>query len=89
LTEGINLDLFIVTRPAQWGVILAIRTGPADFSKWIVTPRKYGGALPSNCHVEGGRVLRQQIPLEMPEERDFLDFLGLGWVEPKDRMVAK
>lgn len=32
LFEGINLDLFIVTPPAQFGVIYLIRTGPAAYS---------------------------------------------------------
>lgn len=85
LNEGINLDLFIVLPPAQWGVIFAIRTGPADFSKWIVTPRKHGGCLPSDCRVQDGGVYRHSKLIPMPEEQDFLDFLGLGWVEPFER----
>jgi DNA polymerase/3'-5' exonuclease PolX len=85
LEEGINLDLFIVTPPADWGVIYTIRTGPAEFSHWIVTQRKRGGGLPSDCKVEGGRVYRGDEYLPMSEEIDFLNFLGLGWVEPKDR----
>lgn len=35
--SGIPVDLFIVTPPAQWGVVLAIRTGPAAFSQALVT----------------------------------------------------
>lgn len=41
LPEGIKLDLFKVTPPAQWGVILTLRTGPAEFSRKIVTQRRY------------------------------------------------
>jgi hypothetical protein len=26
-----------------------------------------------------------ETPLAMPEEQDFLDFLGLAWVEPWER----
>lgn len=101
LNDGINLDLFSVVSPAQWGVILAIRTGPADFSRWIVTQRDRGGALPSHAYVSQGAVWigGQRIydetgensywtggrPTEMPEEKDFFDFLDLGWVEPKYR----
>lgn len=43
---GVKCDLFINLPPAQWGVQLAIRTGPADFSQWLVTQRRHGGALP-------------------------------------------
>lgn len=85
LHEKINLDLFIILPLAQWGVIFAIRTGPADFSKWIVTPRKYGGCLPSDSQVKDGCVYRHGQLIPMPEEMDFLSFLGLGWIDPSDR----
>lgn len=87
LDAGVNLDLFIVLPPAQWGVILTIRTGPAEFSQWCVTQRKKRGGLPSDCSVQGGGVYRNGSlsPLPMSEEIDFLTFLGLGWIEPKDR----
>jgi DNA polymerase/3'-5' exonuclease PolX len=84
LPEGINLDLFIVRRET-WAVQFTIRTGPADFSHWIVTPRKYGGALPSNCKVKHGQVWRYEKALDFAEEVDFLNFLGLGWIEPPER----
>ena len=84
LIEGINLDLFIVLPPADWGVIYTIRTGPAEFSHWCVTKRREGGGLPSDCKVTSGFVLRNNIYLPMAEEIDFLNFLGLGWIEPKD-----
>jgi DNA polymerase/3'-5' exonuclease PolX len=85
-TLDINCDLFIVLPPAQWGVIFTIRTGPADFSKRVVTPRKHGGYLPSNCRVINGTLHNAYDHIfPMPEEIDFLDFLGLGWIEPKER----
>jgi len=85
LPEGITLDLFSVLPPAQWGVIFAIRTGPAEFSKWIVTPRKRGGALPSNCKVKNGGVWRNGAMISMPEEEDFLSLLGLAGLPPEAR----
>lgn len=87
-TPGINIDLFIVLPPAQWGVIFTLRTGPAEFSHRIVTAKKFGGNLPSNCQVKDGGVYKTDEPIQfitMPEEIDFLNFLGLGWIEPKDR----
>jgi DNA polymerase/3'-5' exonuclease PolX len=86
--EEIMLDLFIVLPPAQWGVIYTIRTGPADFSQWCVTKRRNGGALPSDSAVSEGRVLRYGEAIEMPEEIDFLNYLGLGWIEPADRAAG-
>ena len=53
--QGLNLDLFISCAD-RWGVIFALRTGPADFSKALVTPRKYGGRLTDGLAVHDGRV---------------------------------
>lgn len=50
------VDLFAVLPPAQWGVIYAIRTGPGDFNRLLVTSQRYGGACPLNRKVAGGRV---------------------------------
>ena len=86
LPEGINIDLFIV-RPETWAVQFVIRTGPADFSHWIVTPRKHGGALPSDCRVKDGQIWRHGEPIPFREEIEFLDFLGLGWVNPEARQA--
>lgn len=85
LWAGIKLDLFVVLPPAQWGVIMAIRTGPADFSHWLVTPRSKGGALPIGWRVEDGRVWDGQVTLDFPEEDGFLTWLGLGGTAPGER----
>jgi len=81
----VNLDLFLVRPPAQWGVILAIRTGPWEFSKWLVTKRRFGGALPSDCKVEDGAVWRNGKVVPMPEEANLFAFLELDWIEPQSR----
>ena len=83
--EGIALDLFVVLPPAQWGVIFAIRTGPSDFSTWLVTPRAKGGRLPSYLQVEDGAVWNGRKPMPTPEEKDFFDLLGLPYMEPGKR----
>ncbi len=85
LPEGITLDLFVVLPPAQWGVIFAIRTGPADFSAWLVTPRSKGGRLPSYLKVEDGAVWNDRKLLPASEEKDFFDLLGLPYMEPGKR----
>lgn len=85
--NNISVDLFLVLPPAEWGVQFVIRTGPADFSHWIVTQRRYGGALPNDSRVRDGAVWVDggggSVPME--EEMDFLVFLGLGWIEPSQR----
>jgi DNA polymerase/3'-5' exonuclease PolX len=96
LEPGIHVDLFIVLPPATWGVLQVIRTGPADFSHWAVTRRKRGGALPNGHRVQDGAVwkgekevkdLTGETPIGFESELDFLKFLGLGWVEPHDRVA--
>jgi len=59
---GVMLDLFIVdgNPPDSWGVQLAIRTGPADLAKALVTERCRGGVLPDGHAVAlGWRVWRR------------------------------
>jgi hypothetical protein len=109
---GLMLDLFIVP-PEEWGVQLAIRTGPAEFSRALVTQRAYGGRLSDQHVVHQGRVWRRRdvrlgiivfdhagkcsmrrtteplpgaVPLDTPEERDFLAVAG-GWLPPEARRV--
>ena len=83
---GINLDLFLVTPPAQWGVIYLLRTGPAEFSHWCVTARRHGGAMPSDSRCLNGAVYRNRKLIPMPEEPDFFNFLELPWEDPCDRV---
>lgn len=83
--RGVRIDVFIVRPPAQWGVILTIRTGPADFSKRIVTQRLKGGLLPDDCYVSEGQVWRNGLALPMPEEQDFFALLNMEWIPPEKR----
>lgn len=82
--DGIDCDLYITT-PACWGVIFTLRTGPADFSKRLVTARRQGGLLPSNLVVKDGRVWNGNMAYETLEEVDFFRVLGLNWIEPEMR----
>lgn len=84
----IKLDLFTVLPPADWGIIYTLRTGPAEFSHWIVTQRKQGGCLPNGYSVKCGQLWREDgSTISMPDEINFLDFLGLGWISPEKRVA--
>lgn len=85
LPSGINLDLFIVTPPAQWGVQFLIRTGPADFSHRFVTHRAQGGMLPGYLRVQDGALWSNNHIIVTPEETDVFNLLGIPYIEPKDR----
>jgi len=96
-----HLELYVLTPPRQWGVGAVIRTGPGNpednFSKWCVKNQAFGGGLPDGYKVKHLAVwnrdqldskdepLKGEQPLIMPEESDFLSFLGLDWIEPQYR----
>lgn len=86
LLEGLNLDLFIVTPPASWGLIFLLRTGPEEYSRNLVTKRNEGGLLPSNMEVKLGALWRNGKVLETPEEGDVFREIGLPYVEPEERV---
>ena len=83
----IKVDLFLVTPPADWGVLYLIRTGPAEFSHWIVTEKMHGGGLPNGFMVKDGKILSyaDDFYIPCPEEIDFLKFCHLNWIEPSMR----
>ncbi|GIV65253.1 MAG: hypothetical protein AB1457_17570 [Chloroflexota bacterium] len=86
LPEGVNLDLFIVLPPAQWGVIFALRTGGAEFSHKLVTPKPYG-YLPQEYVIKDGAVHRADTGeiVPTPEEVDFLTLCGAANIPPQER----
>jgi DNA polymerase (family 10) len=82
--RGISVDLFVVRPPAQWGVIFALRTGPGDWNKRLV----------SECQrylrrVQDGQVWVLGKPVATPEEEDFFEVLGQPWVPPEDRCAER
>lgn len=81
----LNIDLFITT-PAEWGYTFTIRTGSADFSRRIVTPKQKGGYLPGHLHVGECRLWKNGQALETPEEEDIFKALGLEWIPPEERL---
>lgn len=83
--EEVAIDLFLVT-PQSWGPQLAIRTGPAEFSRLLVTSVEHGGCMPAGHHMLGGHVIgpdKDFVPLR--EEREFFDLLGLPTWPPRQR----
>lgn len=79
---GIQIDVFIVRPPAQWGPIFTIRTGPADFSQRLVE-RLWAYGL--QC--VDGRVISSTTgeTVACPEERDFFRLAHIAWCEPAER----
>jgi DNA polymerase/3'-5' exonuclease PolX len=94
--DEIEVDLFITT-PECWGVILALRTGPAEFSKRLVRQHAHGGLLLNGLSVAEGRVWRHRMvdeagdvthagePLDTSTEEQFFALTAGGWVDPWER----
>lgn len=80
--EGISLDLFLCHPPAQWGSIVAIRTGPWQLSKFAVEKMKVNGLRHINGHVEDASN-GNLIPT--PTEKHFFDCADLPFVDPEER----
>lgn len=83
----ITLDLFLCSAP-EWGSQFIIRTGPADYSHWLVTHRREGGAMPGYLRQKDGRLWTSDgQALNTPEEADYYTALGLPWIEPEKRQA--
>lgn len=95
--DAMPVDLFLVTADT-WAVQLAIRTGSADFSHWLVTANYHGGALPMGYVIAEGRLARytgpdphtrRALPIATPEEADLFTAIGLPWIPPEERTAGR
>ena len=85
LYADMTVDLFLQPDPATWGVNFMIRTGSADFSRWMVTRRLYGGGLPNDMKFLEGRLWKGNVMLDTPEEQDVFQAMGLAYIDPYSR----
>jgi len=91
--EGHYFKLEInVSDAEKWGVELAIKTGSANFSHRLVTPRNrlirpgVYGLLPSYCIVrDGWQIWDGQGRVRFADEREFIEWTCGEWVEPERR----
>jgi len=91
-----QLDIFGVLPPAQWGVEFILRTGSADFNKWLVVYGNPDGIYFRDGHLEritfksdnGIKVIDTRLTVRTDEEADVFRVMGLDWIEPKNRNEA-
>jgi len=74
--ENVTVELYMAT-PETYGYILAIRTGPAELSKLLVTNLKIRGYLPSDGKIERNGEL---VPVKF--ERTVFGMAGVPYREP-------
>lgn len=80
--EGLTVDLFLVHPPAQWGSILAIRTGPYELSRLAVTLMSDRGYRHRNGYAVNRRT-GELVPT--PTEDKFFRLAGLPCLPPARR----
>jgi DNA polymerase/3'-5' exonuclease PolX len=89
----IAIDLFIAA-PENFGNQIAIRTGDADFSHLMVTPRHQGGLMPDHLRQSQGFLWSMDDVVEghivpCPSEAAFFAELGLPVPHPEHRNAAE
>lgn len=78
--HGLKLEVYLVSPPASWGSILAIRTGPADLGKYVVTRCREKGYVHSQGFAKRSGV---QIPTDTEEQ--FFALADVPCVPPHER----
>jgi DNA polymerase/3'-5' exonuclease PolX len=97
IDTGVGCDLFITT-PRQWGGIFTIRTGSRDFAQGLARKALRmkmfieGGLLHDHERRYSDDLIEKPLPcpagenclkiIETPEEQDFLNALGISWLDP-------
>lgn len=80
LPSGIKLDLFMAEE-SNWGYVLAMRTGSADYSHKVLA----NGWVREGFKSDGGYLFRDGERYEVREEKDLFKLIGVRYVEPEDR----
>lgn len=92
LYAGQQVELFICLPPSQWGLAAVIRTGPADFSHQVVTPKGQRcsgtarqGLMPRDLRVHDFGFYRGTVLVPTPEEEDVFRVIGEPFIKPEAR----
>jgi DNA polymerase/3'-5' exonuclease PolX len=84
VTETVKIQIEICT-PDDFAYWQMVRTGPKEFSKWMVTAQKYRGALPDGWKFEGARLLHDGVVVPCADERDIFSALRMDYPMPETR----
>lgn len=79
---GLKLELYLVHPPAEWGSLLAIRTGPWELGRLAVSRMRDRGLRHLDGHVVRART-REAVPT--PTEEAFFEAAGMETPPPHER----
>ena len=88
VAEKVVVELF-AAQPDNWGLILALRTGPGDFNKLMVSAPWEGGAMPMDMVMQDGYLWRRGEKLASWSEEVFFAQMNLPYWSPEVRSVAR
>jgi DNA polymerase/3'-5' exonuclease PolX len=71
--------------PDNWGLILALRTGPGLFNKLLVN--RMGGAMPVDMAMSDGYLWKRGKKLQTPDEAAFFEAIGTPVWSPEQRSL--
>jgi len=86
--SGLVVELFRAVEE-NWGLQLALRTGPAEFNHVLVSHTWEGGVMSGGMEMRGGFLWKLGIRLASREEEEFFEQLGVPWWEPGERSAAR
>lgn len=81
-----KVELYMTT-PPQYGLQLALRTGPADLMKTIVTGSTWGGLMPDGMAMQEGYLWQNEVRLTTETEEQFFYLLNLRYFPAHQRTV--
>ncbi|MDY6877344.1 MAG: hypothetical protein SWK90_14230 [Chloroflexota bacterium] len=84
--ERVVVELFRAVQE-NWGLVLALRTGPAEFNHLLVN--RFGGAMPADMCMRDGSLWRMGRRVETPTEEVFFGELGVPCWGPGERSAAR
>lgn len=84
VASGAVVELFRATTE-NWGLILALRTGPADYNKLLVAHGWDGGVLPVDVKIRDGCVWYRGVVRPVPDEESFFNVIGVPHWPPEHR----
>ena len=89
--SGVPVDLFIIRPPSDYYWQLMIRTGPWQYSKWLVNqPKRFGwvskdGAIWRPSVDSNGDLDGTLSPFEFVSEKHVCEILKIPYLKPRDR----